>query len=349
MRTMRSVSVATLLAVAVLAARPLALRQTPTVQLIPQSSHTAASLRGLSVVDSRVAWASGSGGTFLRTLDAGHTWVAGTVPGAEELDFRDVEAFGADTAVLLSIGAGESSRIYRTTDGGGTWRLQYRNTDPRVFLDCIAFWDARRGIALGDPVDGRFVILTTEDGVTWSRVDPEGIPPALPGEAAFAASGTALTVEGQGGAWIGTGGGAEARVFRSTDRGRHWQVAATPVAAGTASAGIFSLAFDDPSWGVAVGGDYTRPREASENVAVTADGGATWTLVGRTPYASAVALVPGSRALIAVGQDWAGFSADGHGWAWIGRVGYHAVAMADSTAGWAVGPEGRIARIRLHY
>ncbi|MBO0721652.1 MAG: hypothetical protein J2P41_12565, partial [Blastocatellia bacterium] len=211
----------------------------------PQTSHTTARLRGISAVSDKVAWASGANGTCLRTIDGGATWQAATVPGADSLDFRDVEAFDADNAYLLSIGDGEKSRIYKTIDGGRNWKLQFTNTNPKAFFDALAFWDANHGLAFSDPVDGHFLVITTEDGgSTWNEVPAENIPAALPGEGAFAASGTCITVQGRNNVWIATGGGA-ARVFRSTDAGKSWQVAATPIAGGQPSAGIFSIAFKD--------------------------------------------------------------------------------------------------------
>lgn len=123
-----------------------------------QVSGTKARLRGLCVVSGEVAWASGTGGAFLRTIDGGKTWRAGTVPGASSLDFRDVHADGDKTALMLSIGPGEQSRIFKTADGGATWTIIYVNRDPKGFLDAIAFWDRDHGLAFGDPVDGRFVV-----------------------------------------------------------------------------------------------------------------------------------------------------------------------------------------------
>lgn len=321
-------------------------------QWIQQTSTTSADLRGVSVVSRSVAWASGSKGTFLRTTDGGATWAADTVPGATTLDFRDVQAIDASTAYLMSIGPGEQSRIYKTTDAGRHWTLQFTNTAPKGFLDGMAFWDADNGIALSDPVDGHLLVITTSDGGRhWTPVPPAQLPPTLEGEAAFAASGTSIAVEGSARVWIGTGGGARARVFKSADRGRRWTVADTPMAAGTAASGIFSLVFTSAEHGVAVGGDYRMPREVRANVAVTADGGATWRLVeGAVPagYRSGVAAVVGKGALtlIAVGASGSDWSLDGGAtWTPIDALDYNSVAFAGALdAGWAVGPRGRIAK-----
>lgn len=315
-----------------------------------QVSGTSADFRGLSAASRTVAWASGSRGTYTRTTDGGATWRAGVVTGAETLDFRDVQAVDANTAYLLNAGA--PARIYKTTDGGRRWNLQYTNTTAGVFFDAMAFWDADHGIAFSDPVGGYFLIITTTDGgATWKEVPRENVPPPLAGEAAFAASGTCLAVQGRDNAWFGTGGGAVSRVFRSTDRGQTWKVAETPIKSGNASSGIFSLAFKDARNGVAVGGDYQKVDEASGGVARTTDGGATWTEGGRSQppgLREAVAYVPGTPAptLVAVGPSGADYSLDdGKTWTNIDRGGYHSLSFTGPTnAGWAVGAGGRIAK-----
>lgn len=316
-----------------------------------QTSGTKDRLRGLNVFSEEIIWASGTNGTFLRTIDGGTTWKAGTMPGAASLDFRDVHAFDEKTVLLLSIGPGEQSRIYKTTDGGANWATVYVNKDPKGFLDVLAFWDADLGLVLGDLVDGRFVILGTADGgKTWEPISPEGMPPALPGEGAFAASGTCLVVGKDGHAWFGTGGAKVSRVFRSSDRGRTWTVHETQVMAGTSSSGIFSLAFQDAEHGIVVGGDYKESDRKDNVVALTSDGGRTWRLPkGQGPggYRSAVAFVPGSgeRTLIAVGPTGSDVSVDGgENWKRLGETGFNAVGFAGPSAGWAVGDEGLVAR-----
>ncbi len=328
---------------AVVAAFPLALVPPGPWKL--QESGTNARLRGVSVAGRGVAWASGSRGTCVRTVDGGATWKSAAPPDSTSLDFRDVEAFDDRAACLLSIGPGELSRIYRTADGGATWTLPYTNRDPKGFLDAIAFWDRVHGLALGDPVDGRFVILATVDGgKTWDPVPGAGMPEALPGEGAFAASGTCLVAQGSSDAWFGTGGGGRARVFRSTDRGRTWAVADTPIRAGIASAGVFSLAFRDADHGVAVGGDYKSVDDPAGNIALTFDGGKTWAAPdgGRpTGFRSAVAFV-GSD-VVAVGPSGSDLSRDGgRSWSKLGPLGFHALGFAEG--GWGVGEDGRIAR-----
>jgi len=319
-----------------------------------QEGGTGARLRGVSVVDRDVAWASGNDGTCLRTADGGTTWKLLSVSDATTLDFRDVQAVDAGTAYLLSIGPGPLSRIYKTGDAGSTWTLSHQNRDPAGFLDAIAFWDADHGLALGDPVGGRFVILATDDGGrTWEPAPAAGMPEALRGEGAFAASGTCLVVQGGRQAWFATGGGATARVFRSSDRGRTWAVADTPIRAGNPSSGVFALAFRDPDHGVAVGGDHKRPDEPGDHIATTDDGGRTWTPAARSSrsgFRSAVAFVPGhgpaAATLLAVGPSgWDTSTDGGRTWGRSGAEGFHALGFAAAAeAGWAVGEKGRIAR-----
>lgn len=319
----------------------------------PQASGTTERLRGVSAVSDRIAWASGNKGTVLRTLDGGATWSLVSPTDVASLDFRDIEAFDAATAYVLSIGPGAASRIYKTTDGGQSWALQFTNSDPKAFYDAIAFWDANTGLAIGDPVEGRFtVIRTTDGGRTWTALPPSSLPPALEGDGAFAASGTCLVTQGARHAWFGTGGAARARVYRSVDQGVTWEVSDTPIAAGNASSGIFSLAFADAQHGVAVGGDYRKEREPGDNLARTTDGGKTWAFIGTTRlrhFRSAIAFVPGSggRRLLAVGPGGTDASSDaGVSWATMGDDGYHALGVARDGTAVAVGETGRIARLR---
>jgi photosystem II stability/assembly factor-like uncharacterized protein len=296
----------------------------------PQQSDTTASLRGISAVNDRIAWASGTGGTYLITTDGGATWNAAKVPGAGSLDFRDVHAIDARTAWLMSAGPGEQSKIFHTTDGGAHWILEFANTDPAGFFDAIAFWDARRGLVVGDPVGGRLFVMAT-DG--WRRLDT---PPALERESAFAASGTCVIARGDREAWIGT---SAARVFRTVDGGKTWTVAQTPIRHDGPGAGIFSLAFDGPR-GVAVGGDYSKPGDDAHNVAITLDGGATWTEPASRPsgYRSAVAVTP--VGWIAVGTSGSDISTDGgRTWKRFGAAAYNAIGYP-----WAVGTKGEVSR-----
>jgi photosystem II stability/assembly factor-like uncharacterized protein len=315
----------------------------------PLSTGTSARLRGVSAVSDAVVWASGTNGTVIRTTDGGSTWTTRAVPGAEKLDFRDVDAVDDNTAYILSIGPGELSRIYKTSDGGLTWAEQFVNRDPKAFFDAMAFWDANRGVAVSDAVDGQFVILTTRDGGrSWLRVPSSALPPALTNEGFFAASGTNVTVAAPDHLWIGTGAASEARVLRSSDGGRTWALARTPLDAGP-SAGIFSIAFADPRHGIVVGGDYKAEAVAGNNAAVTTDGGATWTAVkGLSGFRSAVASVPGNSAsIVAVGPAGSDMSTDrGTTWTPIPGPGFHAFSFARrGTVGYGVGEKGSAARL----
>jgi photosystem II stability/assembly factor-like uncharacterized protein len=261
-----------------------------------QISHTTESLRGVSAVSREIAWASGTHGTYLRTVDGGRIWTAAQVPDAAALDFRGVVAFSADEAFLMSVGPGEQSRIYHTADGGQHWQLQFTNSNPKGFYDSIAFWDAKHGVVVGDPVPDergklKFEVLMTEDGQNWRAIPSSRLPDAMEGEGAFAASNTCIAlVPGDPNIWFATGGKV-ARVFHSVDRGETWQVFDTPIQHGPDSAGIFSIAFRDALHGVIAGGDYKRPNDDGPNLAFTEDGGKTWTLAGIHPlaYFSAVA------------------------------------------------------------
>src|SRR6202162_4001453 len=168
-------------------------------KLQTHSSHTTESLRGASAVSKNIAWASGTHGTYLRTIDAGRTWTPAQVPDAATLDFRAVVAFSADEAFLMSAGPGDQSRIYHTADAGRHWQLQFTNANPKGFFDSMVFWDRNHGIVLGDPIPDekgnlKFELLTTDDGQNWTPIPGGQLPPAIEGEGAFAASNSCIAI-----------------------------------------------------------------------------------------------------------------------------------------------------------
>lgn len=305
-------------------------------------------LRGLSAVSEQVVWASGARGTIVRSTDGGRTWTTDTVPGFASLDFRAIHAFSGRAAFIASAGEAEKglAKILATTDAKA-WTLAFSTDQQGVFLDAIAFWDAQNGIALSDPLDGAFALFVTDDGGrTWSRKASDAFPRVLPGEAAFAASGSSLIVHGASDVWIGTGGGGRGRVLHSPDRGASWIVSDAPVHAEGSAAGIFSLAFFDSRRGVAVGGDYTKRALAAQSVALTMDGGRSWRAAKSPPAAflSGVAYAGSAARLVAVGLADTFVSADsGDSWTQVDSVALNSVRF-HGASGWAAGPRGRIAR-----
>ncbi|MFI9545187.1 WD40/YVTN/BNR-like repeat-containing protein [Streptomyces sp. NPDC052016] len=306
--------------------------------------------RGLAAVDRRTAWVAGSQGTVLRTTDGGGSWRNVSPPGAAALQFRDVEAFDAWRAVVLAIGEGEASRVYRTEDGGATWTESFRNTDARAFYDCLTFFDRRHGLAMSDPVDGRFRILSTSDGGrSWTVLPDDGMPPALDGEAGFAAGGQCLVSAGSHDVWLATGGAARARVLHSSDRGLTWTATDAPIPAGDPARGVFALAFHDRAHGLAVGGDYRPDQPSPRAAAVTGDAGRTWRSSATSPpaYRSGVAWLPHSRtAALAVGPTGTDLTTDaGRTWRTVDTGSYDTVDCTPDLACWAAGEQGRVARL----
>ena len=314
-----------------------------------QESHTTALLQAVSAVDDSVIWVSGHRATWVRTVDGGRTWVAGAMTGRDStLQFRDVAAVSATTAYLLAAGPGEQSRIYKTTDAGQSWRLQFQNRDSAAFYDCFDFWDPTHGIAVSDAAHGKMIVIRTEDGEHWSAVAEDGMPAAVPQEGSPAAGGTCLIVGGRARAWFGTL--PVARVYRSSDRGLHWSIATPPIVSGEA-AGVATLAFRDERHGMALGGRLLKPDDRTDSVAaVTDDAGATWTRVSRPTFPGAVygaAVVPNLRGFVVVagpkGLDWTGN--DGRLWTNLSNAAYWAVGCTVHDACWAAGPGGRITRV----
>ena len=250
-------------------------------------------------------------------------------------------------SVYAMVAAQDTGRIYKTADRGRHWTVQYDSAAPGVFLDGFAFWDARHGAAFGDPIGGRWLVLQTTDGARWRALPTEPIRAAT-GEAGFAASGTSIATAPGGHLWIGTGGGASARVLHARGFGARWDVAVTPIAAESASAGIFSLAFVDSLTGIAVGGDYRAPDIVRANVARTVDGGRTWTLADSArvvKYLSGVTYVPGTAGKVVVGVGPRGvfWSRDGgFSWEQVSAAPYNSVAATNDRVV-MVGDRGAIA------
>jgi photosystem II stability/assembly factor-like uncharacterized protein len=315
-----------------------------------QTSGTTALLIAVSPVNDNVVWVSGARGTWLRSTDGGASWQLGQVPGADSLQFRDVHAVDANTAFLLSIGNGPQSRIYKTTDAGKTWQLQFTNTDPQGFYDCFDFWDANRGIVIGDAIDGKVAMLTTNDGgATWTRVPPESLPAAPAGEGSFAASGLCLETRPGGNAWIVASNPQQGRVLHTADYGRTWNFVRLPITT-REGAGPQSVSFRDDRNGVALGGGNTA--QATDTLAaVTSDGGRTWSARARPPLARGAwggVFVPGASpaTIVAVGPNGAVYSRDdGVTWTAIDAQNYWSVGFASRAAGWAVGVQGRITKL----
>jgi photosystem II stability/assembly factor-like uncharacterized protein len=311
------------------------------------------SLRGVSVVNRDVVWASGAEGTVLRSVDGGQSITTRLVPGAEASDFRDVHAFDADHAIIMT--AGQPARMFITQDGGKSWSVTYECKDKRSFFNAMAFWDDRRGIAFSDPIEGKLLIISTRDGgKSWQPLDPAKRPTTVKDEHGYAASGTCLAVGRRGRVWIGLGGAGTAsglvRVFTSDDFGQTWSVSVSNLA-GTESAGIFSILPIDEKRGVVVGGDYKKPEGSSHIVSLTHDGGKSWDQPrdhGLRGFRSCVvrAATQDGDLLIACGPTGSDWSTDGgHHWHPLGDVGFHAMAFsADGSAGFAVGADGRLAR-----
>lgn len=297
-----------------------------------------------------VVWTSGSNGVILKSLDEGKTWQHLHVKDGDALDFRGLVAFSEKTAYVMSSGDGDKSRIYKTTDGGETWNLQYSDHRKEVFLDTIACFSETACLALGDPINGKFLLLKTADGEHWNPLPTDNMPPALGGEGAFAASNSCLTLSDDKKIFFATGGPA-ARIFRSTDGGLTWTVVRTPVLQGNPSSGVFSLGYDGDKHLIVLGGDYKVADSPDRVSAYSTDAGLTWQLASRQPggFRSAVAHVHEGY-WVALGPTGEDLTNDGgmH-WKHTDSLDLNAVALLDNGTGWAVGARGTIARLVNHF
>jgi photosystem II stability/assembly factor-like uncharacterized protein len=340
-------------------------------KLTPQSSGTTQLLIAVSPVNSRVVWASGTGGTYVVTTDGGETWTAGVVPGAESLQFRDVQGVSDKVAYLMSIGNDTTDfRIYKTDDGGAHWTVQFTNETANAFYDCFAFWTPDRGITHSDSVNGVFPDIRTTDGMTWGSISAN-MPPALAGEASFSSSGTCIATQGRRNAWIATGGSTIARILATRDGGDTWAAYDTPLVS-SPSAGGLSVAFRDAWHGILGGGDLST--NSSIDAATSSDGGKTWTLTNKPPVQGTIfclAYVRGigerdghredgefdhdqDRSVVITAETEPNFDSgaaawtpdEGRTWFKLHNVsGYWAVAFSNPHARWFLGAKGQIQKI----
>ena len=323
-----------------------------------QESGTAAGLRGIDSVDGTVAWASGTGGTVLRTIDGGEHWTRCATPDAATdgatLDFRGVQAWDAKTAIVMASGPGEKSRLYKTEDGCGTWKLVFTNPDKDGFWDAIQFDGKQDGMLLGDPVGGRFSVFITQDGgQNWIKQEPDGLKADDSRESIFAASNSSLVqftylahrffvTGGVGGALfiqchgeLYVGGKPESvSCLRNPKQ--------LPLGKKTANSGAFSLGFASKAL-IAVGGDYTKANDSSGTAAWSIDAGDHWSTSAKPPhgYRSAVQWSETLRVWITVGTNGSDISRDdGKTWQALDDGNWNALSLP-----FVVGPNGRIARL----
>jgi photosystem II stability/assembly factor-like uncharacterized protein len=323
--------------------------QPPVVSFEIQSIPTKSLLQAISAVNDSVVWVSGHQATFARSLDGGKNWKVFRHP-ADTIQFRDIHAFDAKHIVLMTAGTGAQSRIF-TVEDGVVWTERYVMEHPDGFLDCIAFWDDKRGVAYGDSIDEfPFILLTENGGKNWKRIVYENLPKAGKGEGGFAASGTCVTTGPDGLAWIATGAGGNARVLITKDFGKTWSALETPMVRGEA-AGHTSVDFIDAKTGFITGGDLAIRDAYTNNCFFTTDGGITWQPTSRPItkgafYGGSIAQVGKHALTFACGPNGLDYTSDlGKSWAQLDSANYWAVHITPSGTGWAVGKEGRVVKI----
>ena len=321
-----------------------------TLSLEKLESGVKSSFRGLSVVNQKIVWVSGQMGTVLKTINGGRTWDDVSVPNSGKTDFRDIEGFDSNTAIVMGIDS--PAQFYKTTDGGKNWKLVYFDDRKGIFFDGMSFWNRNNGIAFSDPVnDHHLLIRTTDGGDSWQDIPSYGIPKKLDIEFGFAASGTGMPVFGSKTVWLGMGG-IKSRVFKSEDGGNNWIAIETPIAHGGESTGIYSLVFKNKQVGIAVGGDYTD-QSIKNTMAYTENGGLTWNLpeTQTNQYRECVAHYSGN-VFIAVGPSGFDITKD-NGKNWISENrdvnNLTALAFAKGTrTGFVVGKRGQIFKIKVN-
>lgn len=317
-------------------------------QWTKQSAGTDASFRSIHALSKKVVWAGGSKGTVLRTLNGGNNWQVIRVKDAESLDFRDI--YGVNDKIAYAMSAGDAdkgaAKVFKTIDGGETWKVVLNLTEKGIFFDSMDFWNEKEGLLIGDPIDDKpFILRTLDGGVSWNRIDKAKLPAVLEGEASFASSGTCIATKPSGKAWLNT----QSRVFFTPDKGETWQVYQTPFKQGLTS-GIFGLHFWSETQGIAVGGDYKNDKEKVDNVAITQDAGKTWKfLTAAQPDGLKESgwMLP-NKSLLLVGTSGTSLLEKDSGtppvaWKAIDNESFHAISCFKDAC-WAIGGKGNLAK-----
>ncbi|MCL1050050.1 oxidoreductase [Shewanella abyssi] len=302
------------------------------------------SFRGSAAADG-IMWVSGSNNSVFLSKDSGKTWLDVSIKDQPLTDFRDIEVFDANTAIVMGAGGGALSKLYLTEDQGASWKLLLENKHETGFFDSIAFWDRNNGLLLGDPVDGCFVILRTRDGgKSWQRIARGKLPELLDREVAFAASGNTLMVGEAGQAWFTTGGHSSS-IYTSQDFGEYWQRTHIPLYDDTQTAGGYGLAMNSLNDVFVVGGDYQQRDKHDANMVYLK--GKVWHKTRKSTAGLRTAMVCHLATCIASGKLAMDISYD-HGFSWQplsvkGQIqGYYTLAIDDDTVV-AAGHNGRVA------
>ena len=301
---------------------------------------TKTSIRGLSVVNDKIIWVSGSNGMIGKSIDSGNTWKWIQVQGFEKTDFRDIEAFDENIAVIM--GVDSPAYILRTIDGGQTWKMVYENNTKGMFLDAMEFWNEQSGIVIGDPIDGKFFIARTfNGGNTWQTIPEDKYPIADSGEACFAASGTNIRKFGNDAACFVTGG-LHSRLFIKD------KIIDLPILQGKETSGANSLAIKNKKTFIVVGGDFNTPDSTYKNCVISYDAGKTWVDPKDPPhgYRSCVEYLDKNK-WITCGIKGVDISNDdGHTWQLISKDSFNVCKKAkDGKSVFLAGGKGNIGKL----
>lgn len=257
-------------------------------------------IRALKTVNDSQVWFAGSNGKWGYTLDGGKNWTIDSIiyEGIKP-DFRSIDITENGNIYLVSVA--EPAAIFMANTSTLNWQIVYIDTSDNAFFDMVVMKDNQHGILLGDPQLGCFHIATTIDnGVTWQKIECDNIPISLANEAPFAASNSNMLYLNQK-VWFATGGIDGSRIYHSSNSGKNWKVANTPIVAGKAMTGIYSLDFYNDQLGIIAGGNWDSILEPTNNIAVSQNGGLSWQLKNhKLPYISCAKFIPGSNGKVAL-------------------------------------------------
>ena len=255
---------------------------------------------------------------------------------ADSVLFPNFRSLSVVNDSIYSLSIGNPALIFKNG------RVVYKEYGSSVFYDSMSFWNETEGIAMGDPVgDCLSIVITRDGGNNWTKLPCSDLPKVKKGEAAFAASNTNISIQGNK-CWIATGG-IHSNVYFSNDKGHSWKSYKTPIIQGQETTGIYSIDFYNDTLGYAIGGDYTKPLDNFKNKIKTIDGGKSWKVIGESNgpgYRSCVQFIPGSQGkqLVAVGFEGVDISNDyGLSWSHLSDSSYYTIRFVNYNTAYAAG------------
>jgi photosystem II stability/assembly factor-like uncharacterized protein len=205
------------------------------------------SINSVYSYSSDIGYAAADSGKFLWTTNAGLLWNVNTVPQFSPNSVNCMQA-PAQNLLFCICNAPGNGRVFRSTDAGATWILNY-NRVGGVFYD-VKFVNPNTGFVYGQPTSLLwFIARTTNGGLTWDSTTVTRPLADNPFDLGFPNS-MFLLLNAQVNIWFCTSTG---KIFYSPNGAFNWTFGITQP-----GQPVFSVSFVDQQTGYSGGGNAFR-------------------------------------------------------------------------------------------